>query len=775
MSVTPNHHLNGHATRNGKSRPAPSHRRAALLLNLGTPDDPDPRSVRRYLAQFLSDPEVIRLPYLLRWLNPALGRLIAFFRSGKSAELYRRIWTDRGSPLMAITEDQVQALKAVMPGQVQVFHAMRYGRPSVAETLDAIIEEGIDDLLVIPMYPQFSGPTTGTALKELYSRLGRHGRQLNVTVRNAWFDDAGYIDAQAHLIHQFALANDLNPSNTTLLFSAHSMPKSYVRRGDPYQDQVKRTVELVAKRLGWPADRMTLSYQSRLGPVAWLEPSTEGTIRRLAEEGERNLLVCPVSFTTDCLETLEEIGMGYRELFESAGGKLHLCPALNSYEPFIKCLTTLALRGAKPVRESETSHAPLFEPAPDESEDKLDIRRLVMIGVSLPGRLGINHGPSLRHVDRDQLRCVKKPHEEVAELLRDMAASETFSECWLWNTCNRFEFYGWLALDPTSSEADQALARVAREVVGPQVDDLPVNVLHGEDARVHLLRTAAGLNSGLPGDADVAGQLQIAQRIAERCETAGPLMRRILGEVVDAQDDMRNQTSWGRLRQEYCGVALRRIQPLLPRGWQNVRCVVIGGSATASSVLHTLRDQCNVPERQLTVVYRSRCKGAQLKRLRKAVSGGTRLRVDNYSDDRVIEAIAEADVVFFTADSRTPVLHAEQIRTLRNFAGRPLFVIDFNTFGSTTDLESIDHVKLIDAQRLEGEVASFSDSLCECPAFTDAAMMAATWIHDRLHREDKEADCGPSTDDNGHCRACRSACELRDILFKDPTPERRPS
>ncbi|UCD75163.1 MAG: ferrochelatase [Phycisphaerales bacterium] len=774
MSATPNHPHNGRATKNGSSSPSGC-RRAVLLLNVGTPDHCDTSSVRRYLAQFLADPEVIRLPRRLRWMNRPLGRVIALSRAGKSAELYRRIWTDRGSPLKVITEDQVEALSEALPGGWRVFFAMRYSRPSVVETLEAIVEAGIDDLVVIPMYPQFSGPTTGTALRELYSQLGRLGRQLNVTVRNTWFDDAGYIEAQAALIRDFALAHDLHPANSLLLFSAHSMPQSYVQRGDPYQAHVKRTVELVTRRLGWSADRMVLSYQSRLGPVAWLEPSTEATIRRLAEEGERKLLVCPISFTADCLETLEEIGMGYRRDFESAGGELHLCPALNSSELFIKSLATLALRGPKPILNGHSAPSMLVTPAPAETEDDFDIRRLVMIGVSLPGRLGLNHGPSLRHVDRDQLKCVKKPHEEVAELLRKLADSDTFSECWLWNTCNRFEFYGWLALDPRSGEADQALARAAHRVIGAQVDELPVNILHGEDARLHLQRTAAGLNSGLPGDADVAGQLRIAERIAERCHTAGPRMRRILDEVLTTQEDMRRHTSWGRLRQEYCGVALRGVEPFLTLPWPEANCVIIGGSATASSVLHTLRDQCIVPERQLTVVYRSRCKGAQLKRLRKAVGNGTRLRVDNYDDKRVIEAISQADVVFFTSDSRTPILDAAQIRSARDFTERSLVAVDFNTFGSTKNLESITGVCLVDARSLEEEVAGFSDALCDCPAFTDAAIMAATWIHRRLNAEEPDSACGPEKYSNGHCRACRTACELRDILFKDSIPERTAS
>ncbi|UCC31904.1 MAG: ferrochelatase, partial [Phycisphaerales bacterium] len=282
-------------------------RRGVLLINLGTPDGPDIPSVRRYLAEFLGDPHVVHLPRGLKWMNGLLGRMIARLRASRSAEMYRRIWTDRGSPLGSITEEQAVLLEDALPDGWDVFYAMRYGRPTIAEKLGEIEAAGIDELVVIPMYPQFSGTTSGTALHALYGNLKRGNHRINVTTRNTWFDDGGYVHAQAKLIEEYAKRHGLKPENSYLVFSAHGLPVSYVERGDPYPSHVKRSVELVTQRLGWATDRMTLAYQSRLGPARWLRPGVDEMLDELARAGEKRVLICPISFTTDCLETLEEI------------------------------------------------------------------------------------------------------------------------------------------------------------------------------------------------------------------------------------------------------------------------------------------------------------------------------------------------------------------------------------------------------------------------------------------------------------------------------------
>jgi ferrochelatase len=732
MSAAPLHQANGLTKGKGRDSASAPRRRGVLLLNLGTPAEPDAASVRRYLTEFLSDPQVIRLPRALRWMNLPLARLIAQLRAPRSAEAYRSIWTDRGSPLKVITEDQVRALQARLPDRWQVFYAMRYGEPSVASALEAIVNAQVLDVVVVPMYPQFSGPTTGTAVADLYRQLRRCGQQLNVTVRNAWFDDVGYVDAQARLIQQVAQEHRLDPSNCVLLYSAHSMPESYIRAGDPYQQQVLRTVHLVTERLGWPGDRMAVSYQSKLGPVPWLSPSTQQSLLDFAAEGEENVLVCPISFTADCLETLEEIGIGYRELVEAHGASLHLCPALNTYEPFIKTLSQLVLRGARSVEECHGPPAPLMQFKSDKKPVEGDIDSLVMIGVSLPPRLDGGEGPPLRHITPQQFKCVKKPHEEVTELLRRIRAGGDFEECWLWNTCSRFEFYGWLKAEPDSAGARQAVDRTAREVLGAAGGDVPYNVMRGAEAWHHLLRTAAGLNSGLPGDGEVTNQLQVAHRIAGRCETAGPRIEQLADEVLACQDELREHTSWGRFRPEYCAVALKRVALTADFDWPGAECVIIGGSVTARSVLNALRDRFDVPARQITAVHRTHCRGMQIKRLRAALGNGKRLRVDTYQDARVLAVVAAADIVICAIDSRTPILDAAQLADARDRKQRPLTIIDFNTFGSTVGMETQDGVRLIDARRLEEEVGRFSDGLVECPAFAAATAQAESWIRRRL-------------------------------------------
>jgi len=720
---------------NGSTPPdAHSPTRGVLLINLGTPERPDTPSVRRYLSEFLADPEVIRLPRALRWMNGPLARLIALFRASKSAELYRNIWTERGSPLKVITEDQATALGNALPAGWRVFYAMRYGAPSIEETLDRIVASGIKDLVVIPMYPQFSGPTTGTALAALYEQLRRRGLQLNVTSRTVWHDDAAYIDAQARRLHEYATERGLTSSNCVLLFSTHSMPASYIEGGDPYQEHVLRTVELVTRRLGWDTERTQVSYQSKLGPVPWLAPSTQDTLAHLAEAGE-NVLVCPVSFTADCLETLEELGITYRKEFERDGANLHLCPALNTYEPFIKTLTHLVLRGARPVNEARPAPPPLIPAArapvvADETD--LDLDALVMVGVSLPSRLGDGSGPSLHHVSPAQFQRVKKPREQVTEILRTLGASGGYSECCLWNTCSRFEFYGWLRPPRVSAEADQILARTVRRVVGPDTDRLDVNVLEGAEAWHHLMRTAAGLNGGLPGDAEVAEQLRAAHRMAHQCGTDGPKTKRLIDVAITADADLRTRTAWGHFRSAYCPVAIRCASQSGELDWERARCVVIGGSVTARSILLGLRAQFGIRERNLTAVYRTHARGRQIKRIRSALGGGHVLRVVHYRDREVLDAIADADVVFWGIDAAEPMLEAVDLAKLRDFERRPLTIFDFNTLGSTEGVTSVPGVQLFDAQRLEEQVRRFASILCQCPAFGRAREEAETWLRRRL-------------------------------------------
>ncbi len=702
-------------------------RRGVLLVNLGTPDHHDTKSVRRYLTQFLSDPHVIKLPRRWRWLNRPLARLIAQFRAPRSAEAYRRIWTERGSPLKFNTEDQVAALKRHLPNDWLVFYAMRYANPSIGDTLRQIVEAGVTDLVVIPMYPQYSGPSTGTALEELYDSVRRRGLQLNLEVRNVWYDDAGYIDAQARLIHKHAVAHGLGPDNAFLLYSTHSMPQSYIRDGDPYEGQVRRSVELLNERLGWPSARSRLSFQSKLGPVAWLEPSTETALAELAESGEKHVLVCPVSFTADCLETLEEIGITYAAQFKKAGGRLYLCPSLNTSEPFIKAISVLARRGSHAANRGNGDFTPLLQTEDASIALGTAVRSLAMVGVSMPPRLDGGDGPAMKHLSSEDLRRIKRPQHDVLELLQNIHQMGDFRECWLWNTCNRFELYGCLDGNHDRHSFEETVADLTRRLLGDHETDLPVNVLRGADAWHHLLRTAAGLNSSLPGDTEVIEQLQSAFRMARHAQTAGMVTEHLIGQVRSIVEELRASTAWGQFGCEYCYAALRDLAETIEPPLPEAECVVIGGSTTSRSILHALTERFGVPSQQLTLIYRGEGRHHLVKLLRKAIGRGRRILVHRYSEPTVAKAVAGADVVLLGIDRKEPILRSDQLAGLREYAVRPLTIIDFNTFGSTEGAAAIDGIRVIDARQLDAQVEHFADAImarAELGAAVDGAQGA---------------------------------------------------
>lgn len=730
---------------NVKQPPGRLRRTTLLLINLGTPQGTDTASVRRYLAEFLSDPDVIRLPRGFGWLNGFLGRTIARFRARGSAHMYRKIWTDRGSPLRIHTEEQVEALRKTLPPEWRVHYAMRYGHPSIDEAIAAIETSDVEELIVIPMYPHYSGPTTGTALRVLHERLARFGHRMHVTILTSWYDDAGYVHAQADRINQFAASKQLTPEDTFLLFSAHGLPVSYVTQGDPYAQHVERSVELVRRQMGWPQHRAGLAYQSVVGPVRWLEPHTDTTMIELARSGERRILVCPISFTADCLETLEELNLRYRVPVEQAGAELHLCPALNAHPPFINALKSLALRGALPIMEPTPEREEKTKPVLDgrvRSEpagERGETETLVMIGASLRGRLGPGRGPLLDYSTPDGFRRVKRSQCEVPEVLRSILADTPIEEAWLWNTCQRIELYGRIGGKESADERADIIRGVCRHLFSrDDPSDVQVNALWGEDAKHHLLRTAAGLNSDLPGERDIVEQLQAAHRLAGRAGTAGGFTDLLIADTLAREGQVRLDTEWGRFHPDYTYAALNRIIESSGLRLDECRIVVIGGSTTSAGVLHTFMERFEVPSRQVTLLYRGHRRGGQTKILRKAIGQGQRIRVQSYQEQAVQRAIAEADVVVFGVDRNEPVLSAEQLRGSHDRQSRPLTIFDFNLFGSTVGLDTFSSVTLYDARSLEAEVASFADRMCASKRFTQALQTAEVWLQE--HALERQAN-----------------------------------
>lgn len=312
-----------------------------LLVNLGTPDAPTAPAVKRYLAQFLSDRRVVEIPPLV-W-QPILRGIILNTRPKKSAHAYAQVWTPEGSPLAAITAAQARALQARLGDGVLVEWAMRYGNPSVGEKLAAMKQAGCDRILFAPLYPQYSGATTASAMDALGEALGAMRWQPAIRTLPPYHDDALHIEALRQDIARQLAALPFRPE--VLLLSFHGMPERTLHLGDPYHCQCRKTARLLAEALGPDAPRIAVSFQSRFGRAKWLEPSTESVIAAEAAQGTRSMAIAAPGFSADCLETLEELAIRGREQFTEAGGQQFAAlSCLNDGEAGMAMLEGLARR-----------------------------------------------------------------------------------------------------------------------------------------------------------------------------------------------------------------------------------------------------------------------------------------------------------------------------------------------------------------------------------------------------------------------------------------------
>ena len=288
-----------------------------LLVNLGTPDAPTPAAVKRYLREFLSDPRVVEIPALL-W-QPILRGIILNTRPRKSAHAYQQVWTDKGSPLAAITADQATALQARLDETARVSWAMRYGNPSIASQLEAMKDEGCERILLAPLYPQYCGATTATVVDAAADALRAMRWQPALRTLPPYHDDPAYIAALASDLGAQLDALDFAPD--ALLLSFHGMPERTLRLGDPYHCHCRKTARLLAEALSRPQLRVETAFQSRFGRAKWLEPATDTMIGQLAGEGVKRLAIAAPGFAADCLETLEELAIRGKEQFLDAGGQ----------------------------------------------------------------------------------------------------------------------------------------------------------------------------------------------------------------------------------------------------------------------------------------------------------------------------------------------------------------------------------------------------------------------------------------------------------------------
>lgn len=313
-----------------------------LLLNLGGPDKLD--DVGPFLFNLFSDPEIIRLPF--SWLQRPLAWFIASRRTKTSQANYKQI--GGGSPLRRITEAQGEALKEQLSDlgqEANIYVGMRYWHPYTEEAIAQLTQDNIESLVILPLYPQFSISTSGSSFR-LLEKLWQEDPKLQpieYTVIPSWYKESGYLQAMAELIAQ-ELDQFPNPDDVHIFFSAHGVPKSYVEEaGDPYQQEIEECTLLIMQTLNRP-NAHTLAYQSRVGPVEWLQPYTEDALKELGSQGVKDLVVVPISFVSEHIETLQEIDIEYREVAEESGiHNFRRVPAPNTHPVFIKALADLVI------------------------------------------------------------------------------------------------------------------------------------------------------------------------------------------------------------------------------------------------------------------------------------------------------------------------------------------------------------------------------------------------------------------------------------------------
>ena len=308
---------------------------AVLLTNLGTPDTLELASVKRFLREFLSDPLVVRLPRAL-WL-PLLNGVILPLRSPKTLQAYQRVWSENGSPLLDIANRQREALQQALFERAHVELAMRYGNPSFVSVLRLLQNAGIERLVVLPLYPQYSVTTTATSYKHLLASLRELEYAPAIEFIGYYPDHPAYIEALAESVREHWQRGQRH-----LLMSFHGLPQANVDRGDPYQRQCEATVSLLAQRLGLADGEWSIGYQSRFGRQQWIQPYTSDVLSGLAERGVKAVdVICP-GFSADCLETLDEIKVEYRHEFLELGGEaLDYIPALNDRPAHIEMMRQL--------------------------------------------------------------------------------------------------------------------------------------------------------------------------------------------------------------------------------------------------------------------------------------------------------------------------------------------------------------------------------------------------------------------------------------------------
>lgn len=326
--------------------PLPSSKIGVLLLNLGTPNGTDYWSMRRYLSEFLSDKRIIELPKAL-W-KPILQGIILTVRPSRSGKAYAKIWNQETneSPLRTYTRRLTEGVAAKFSESrenVVIDYAMRYGDPATGDRIRSLIEAGVDRLLLVPLYPQYSAATTATACDQAFRQLMQERWQPAIRTVPPWYDDPAHIDLLAKSVETHFAALDWTPD--VLIASFHGLPKEYFEKGDPYHCHCAKTARLLRERLGWPEEKLIMAFQSRFGPKEWLQPYADETIRALPGKGAKSVAMISPGFVADCVETLEELAIGLEEEFHAAGGeRFTYIPCLNDAPEHVDFIVSLVER-----------------------------------------------------------------------------------------------------------------------------------------------------------------------------------------------------------------------------------------------------------------------------------------------------------------------------------------------------------------------------------------------------------------------------------------------
>ncbi len=309
-----------------------------LITNLGTPEAPTSTGLRNFLREFLSDPRVVEIPRVV-WMIILHG-IILRVRPKKSAALYKSVWTDEGSPLMVISKQQEvkirQSLTEKYGDDVTLALAMRYGEPTIEKALNSFQESGVNDIVILPLYPQYSGPTTASTFDAVVKTIQKWRWIPSLRFISGYHDNPKYIKALAHSVTQHI---EQHGKPDKLVLSYHGMPKLFLEQGDPYYCFCSMTTRLLAENLGLAKEDFVMTFQSRFGKAEWLKPYTDVTLEKLAQEGHKHIAIISPAFSADCLETLEELEHENRAVFMDAGGETyHYIPALNDDELHIEAL-----------------------------------------------------------------------------------------------------------------------------------------------------------------------------------------------------------------------------------------------------------------------------------------------------------------------------------------------------------------------------------------------------------------------------------------------------